>query len=171
MVDVDLLPAVDVLAGGSKKPKEVWRQMKLEESSVRPYNSASFAPQQVAFVKTRPSRVKDLIRLVKHWKRTDHVNIRSYCIELMVINLWQKWGKPERFDMKDRLLDIFQQLSSMRKTSITWPDEYDITEFGGKPRSPYVMDPANPFMNTAPTAVQAKEVEDKARIVHQLLMQ
>ncbi|XP_067679451.1 2'-5'-oligoadenylate synthase 1-like [Haliotis asinina] len=170
-VDVDLLPAVDVLAGGSKASVDVWKQIKLVERAVQPYYSASFAPQQVAFVKKCPSRVKDLIRLVKHWKRTDHVDIRSYCIELMVINLWQKWGTPETFDTKDRLREIFQQLSSMRKIGITWPDEYDIQKFGGKPLSPYVMDPANPFMNTAPTSAQAKDVEGKARIVYRLLKQ
>ncbi|XP_046382137.2 2'-5'-oligoadenylate synthase 3-like [Haliotis rufescens] len=169
-IDVDLLPAVDVLPPESDKTsKEVWEQMEHETPDVKPYYSASFSPQQVDFVKRCPSRVKDLIRLVKHWKRIDDVKIRSYCIELMVIDLWRKWRKPERIDMKKRLRDIFQQLSSMTTTRITWPDEYDIRKFSKKTRGSCVMDPANPFMNTAPTAAQAKTVEEKARIVYHKL--
>ena len=65
------------------------------------YYSAGLVSLQVELVKGQPSIVKDLIRLVKYWRKTcieDTGKIRlpsSYPLELITIYCWEKAGKPQ----------------------------------------------------------------------------
>ncbi|XP_067657394.1 2'-5'-oligoadenylate synthase 1A-like [Haliotis asinina] len=161
--DVDLLPAVDVLSQGSED--SVYRQMKSMSYWDREFFSVCLGPLQVEFVKRCPARVKDLIRLVKHWKRTEEVDqLVSYCVELIVIKAWETWGKPENFDLETRFKDILKRISAIDTMVIEWPGCYNLSQYGVLPNDKVViMDPANPFKNTASRIWNVDEIKNKAR--------
>ena len=70
------------------------------------YYSAALVLIQRDFVKERPALVKDLIRLVKYWRKTFLPKKSakrlppSYLLELLTIHAWENANRPERFDMK-----------------------------------------------------------------------
>ena len=70
-----------------------YRKM-LEDKKNWPYYSAALVMIQKDFVKERPALVKDLIRLVKYWRKTyipqsgsKHVP-PPYLLELLTIHAW-----------------------------------------------------------------------------------
>ncbi|CAH1265450.1 OAS1 [Branchiostoma lanceolatum] len=82
-MDVDIVPAFDNLGPLNEKRKreEVYRAMRGDPEPPYKY-SASFIGLQVDFVRDRPARLKNLIRLVKSWKKVPlHLNIytNKYC--------------------------------------------------------------------------------------------
>lgn len=42
-----------------------------DEREAREYYSAAFAPLQIKFVSGVPTKVKNLIRLMKYWRKTE----------------------------------------------------------------------------------------------------
>ncbi|XP_071089278.1 2'-5'-oligoadenylate synthase 1A-like [Haliotis cracherodii] len=161
--DVDLLPAVDVLSAGSER--SVYRQMEKMGEHERSFMSVCLGPLQLDFVKTRPPRVKDLIRLVKHWKCTEDVDeLVSYSIELIVIKECETSWKPENLDLKTRFTDVLQKIAAIDTMVIEWPECYDVSKYGGLPDDKVIiMDPANPFKNTADRISNVAEIKEKAR--------
>lgn len=151
--DVDFLPIIDVI-----NPLNVRRSLEIvynkmeEEYHNRNYYAKCVARQQVAFVKRVPSRAKDLIRLFKYWNYNEDVALSSFCIELMVIHIWQKKGSPNNFEMAPMIYDVAYLISFFKETTIKFDDFYSsayyITKLERSP--PYVLDPANPFYNAAP---------------------
>ena len=49
--------------------KRVYKEMR-GDKKIRPYCSAALVRSQVEFVEKQPPNVKDLIRLVKYWRKT-----------------------------------------------------------------------------------------------------
>ena len=70
------------------------------------YYSAALVKLQVKFVDKRPANVKDLIRLVKYWRKTyiqqiGHERLPpSYLLELLTIHAWEKANCPQKFNIK-----------------------------------------------------------------------
>ncbi|XP_048249318.1 2'-5'-oligoadenylate synthase 1A-like isoform X2 [Haliotis rufescens] len=161
--DVDLLPAVDVLRAGSER--SVYRQMETMGEHERSFMSVCLGPLQTEFVKTRPPRVKDLIRLVKHWKRTEDVDeLVSYSIELIVIKECETPGKLENFDLKAGFTYVLQKIAAIDTMVIECPECYDVSKYGGLPNDKVIiMDPANPYKNTADRIRKVDKIKEKAR--------
>ena len=89
---------------------------------------------QVEFVKGQPSNVKDLIRLVKYWRKTcieDTGNARlpsSYALELITIDCWEKAGEPASFDIRAGFKAVLQRLQNCHKDiHVIWDNYYDET--------------------------------------------
>ena len=96
----------------------------------RRYYSAHFVSLQVEFVERQPSNVKDLIRLVKYWRKTciaDTGKTRlpsSYPLELITIACWEKAGKPERFDIRAGFKAVLEQLVDNCNINVRWYECY-----------------------------------------------
>ncbi|KAK7478391.1 hypothetical protein BaRGS_00030395, partial [Batillaria attramentaria] len=136
--DVDILPALNVKRHiGS--PAQIYDKMESPKKRARDSKngrrrrnrqaqeySASLAPLQKAFIKQQPPQVKDAIRLLKYWKQREKGKLNS-------VQLFQK---------------SLQELSNSPSLAIAFDENYDPKEFTEKRNLPYIMDPANPYMNT-----------------------
>ena len=96
------------------------------------YYSAGLVSFQVEFVKGQPSIVKDLIRLVKCWRKTcieDTGKTRlpsSYPLELITIHCWEKAGKPQSFDIRAGFRAVLQQLVDYCHIDVCWYKYYNM---------------------------------------------
>ena len=98
-----------------------------------PYYSAALVKVQRDFVKKRPASVKDLIRLVKYWRKTyipqsgsKHVP-PSYLLELLTIHAWENanpLNPPESFDMKIGFKAVMEVLKNHQSLRVSWEDYY-----------------------------------------------
>ncbi|VDI54823.1 2'-5'-oligoadenylate synthetase [Mytilus galloprovincialis] len=152
--DVDLIPIVDVwsswLLGFAGGVQSTYSTMELKPH-LRKYYAKSLAKLQIEFVKSMPTKVKDLICLLKYWKYTEEVQLTSYCIELLVIHIWRENGKPNNFTMKQLMIKVVGLLVTFGESTISFSDHYApsdyIQELGRTP--PYVLDPSNPYQDVA----------------------
>lgn len=161
--DVDILPAVDLIGLG-KKPKQIYKLMGESSDLIHEF-SVSLAPLQLKVIKDLPTKVKSLITLIKYWKDEklkgpgepemssfaergvgDPKWPSSYALELVVMHQWIKAGRRKQFDMTSLLKAVLQSLSDHQNMEITFPGTmtYGAERVAGK-RSPYIMDPANPY--------------------------
>ncbi|KAL3868663.1 hypothetical protein ACJMK2_041441 [Sinanodonta woodiana] len=147
--DVDILPACDVI--GMHGPSAVYDEM-LKFEDLRLNYSASLVKLQLNFVKVLPAKVMSLIRLVKHWRKSELPSgsglgrwPTSYILELIVIRKWEDAGRPERFDLKRGLHSFLKALVNYCDLQVVWYQNYGRLYTPHSP--PYVIDPANPFNN------------------------
>ena len=102
----------------------------LEDKTNWPYYSAALVKVQRDFVRERPVSVKDLIRLVKYWRKTfipqsgsEHLP-PSYLLELLTIHAWENANRPESFDMKIGFKAVMEVLKNHRSLRVSWEDYY-----------------------------------------------
>ena len=98
-----------------------------------PYYSAALVKIQRDFVKKRPASVKDLIRMVKYWRKTyipqsgsKHVP-PSYLLELLTIHAWENanpLNPPESFDMKIGFKAVMEVLKNHQSLRVSSEDYY-----------------------------------------------
>ncbi|CAH3113452.1 unnamed protein product [Porites lobata] len=159
-VKVDLLPRFEANVESTDAEKaEFYRQMMHDKENWE-YYSAALVKLQVKFVDKRPSNVKDLIRLVKYWRKTyipqiDHERLPpSYLLELLTIHAWEKAKCPKKFNIKIGFKAVMELLENHSNLRVSWDDNYsksifikysDILHFSLK--DPHVIDPANPTNN------------------------
>ena len=102
----------------------------LDDKSNWPYYSASLVKIQRDFVKERPASVKDLIRLVKYWRKTFVPQIGSkrlppsYLLELLTIHAWERANRPESFDMKIGFKAVMEVLKNHQSLCAFWEHYY-----------------------------------------------
>jgi hypothetical protein len=108
--------------------------MKAKDEDTKHFYSAALTELQVEFVKPKPSKVKDLIRLVKHWckeyvvenkKPADGFFPNSYLLEMVTIHAWEEAGSPNQFEMAVGFRAVMEKLRCHRKLDIVWYDNYD----------------------------------------------
>ncbi|XP_074061893.1 2'-5'-oligoadenylate synthase 3-like [Macrotis lagotis] len=163
-VDFDVLPAFDALGqlGSGTKPKpQVYIDL------INSYNnggefSSCFTELQRNFVISRPTKLKSLIRLVKHWYK-QCMRFPSgrgplppqYALELLTIYAWEQSGGTTQFDMAEGFRTVLQLLQNYKNLCIHWKVNYDcdneiiknfLTQQLQKPR-PIILDPADPTGN------------------------
>ena len=109
--------------------KRVYKEMR-GDKKIRPYCSAALVRSQVEFVKKKPPNVKDLIRLVKYWRKTCIPQIGnehlppSYLLELLTIHAWEEAKCPTTFDMKIGFKAVMKLLKVHYKLRVYWGDYY-----------------------------------------------
>jgi 2'-5'-oligoadenylate synthetase/2'-5'-oligoadenylate synthase-like protein len=80
-------------------------------------------------VKHRPANVKNLIRLVKYWKKEmvpSQPRQRiptSYAMELITIHLWEK-NKPDTFDTLKAFHGVMEALKKYKDLNVIWTKNY-----------------------------------------------
>ena len=94
------------------------------------YYSAALVKLQVKFVDKRPANVKDLIRLVKYWRKTyipqiGHERLPpSYLLELLTIHAWEKAKCPKKFNIKIGFKAVMELLKNHSNLRVSWNDNY-----------------------------------------------
>ena len=102
----------------------------LDDKSNWRYYSAALVLIQRDFVKERPALVKDLIRLVKYWRKTFLPKKSakrpppSYLLELLTIHAWENANRPERFDVKIGFKAVIEALKNHQRLRVSWGDYY-----------------------------------------------
>ena len=106
-----------------------YRNMRDDKTNWK-YYSAALVLIQRHFVKKRPALVKDLIRLVKYWRKTFLPKKSakrlppSYLLELLTIHAWENANRPERFDMKIGFKAVIEALEDHQRLRVSWGDYY-----------------------------------------------
>ena len=99
------------------------------------YYSAALVKLQVKFVDKQPANVKDLIRLVKYWRKTyipqiDHERLPpSYLLELLTIHAWEKAKCPKKFNIKIGFKAVMELLDNHSNLRVSWDDNYSKSIF------------------------------------------
>ncbi|XP_050801836.1 2'-5'-oligoadenylate synthase 1A-like isoform X1 [Gopherus flavomarginatus] len=141
--------------------------------------SMSLLQYQVEFIKASTMKVKDLIRLVKHWFRTSFAKPTaqnkfrrlpsSYAIELITISIWQLAGKPVFFSLIQGMRAILKLLVRYPEIYIVWHKHYSpnstiFKKAFQKQTRPFVLDPAKPTFNVCENSNAWDEVAHVARL-------
>ncbi|XP_067677651.1 2'-5'-oligoadenylate synthase 1-like [Haliotis asinina] len=154
--EVDLLPALDVTKSG-RKLSEIYEEMQDQKPKVRDHYSSCLSPLQLEFVThtdrmATPGKVKDFMRLLKYWAKVEDVPLRSYFLELLVVRQWREDDKPKDIDMETYLYRSLKQLTQLRDMAIAFSDNYNFENYVPNIEKPFLLDPANPFKNVAPSS-------------------
>lgn len=156
--EVDLVPACNIYRNIGTNPMHIFNFMEPpEKRAVHSRNgrkrrnraaneySVSLAKLQVQFIKGQPSQVKDACRLLKYWRDEYAPDFRSYCLELIVVNEWKKGECKTATELFQKCLE---RIADSPNLAIAFDENYDPKEFIKDRNLPYILDPANPFMNT-----------------------
>uniref|UniRef100_A0A5F8GDQ1 2'-5' oligoadenylate synthase n=1 Tax=Monodelphis domestica TaxID=13616 RepID=A0A5F8GDQ1_MONDO len=166
-VDFDVLPAFDALGqlGSGTKPKpQVYIDL-IESYNNGGEYSTCFTERQRDFVISRPTKLKSLIRLVKHWyKQCMRVPKGrgplppQYALELLTIYAWEQGNGTAQFDMAEGFRTVLDLVQNYKNLCIHWKVNYGseneiiknfLTQQLRKPR-PIILDPADPTGNLGP---------------------
>ena len=105
--------------------KETMYRQFMQDEDKSPYQPTLSDLQHNLF-QSLPTPVKDVILLVKYWRRhrlmlrTDKPAARFY--ELLVIHCWELAGNPEAFNLAAALKSVFTALSEWKNIHITWEE-------------------------------------------------
>ncbi|XP_035881560.1 2'-5'-oligoadenylate synthase 1-like [Phyllostomus discolor] len=124
--------------------------------------STCFTELQRAFLKQRPTKLKSLIRLVKHWYQTCKEELgkplpQQYALELLTVYAWEQGSKETVFDTAEGFQTVLELVMNYQQLLIYWTKYYDFENpvIGQylrmqlkKPR-PVILDPADPTGNVA----------------------
>ena len=116
--------------------------MKKDPDSLSPYYKACLAKLQVDFARPIPANVKNLIRLVKYWRK-EYVSAgstgswppNSYVMELVTIHLWKIKGKPKRYNTLKAFHNVIKTLANSQSICAIWTDNYALGSIPEETRS------------------------------------
>ncbi|KAK1328718.1 hypothetical protein QTO34_012293 [Cnephaeus nilssonii] len=166
-VTVTIVPAYRALgpsAPNSPPPPEVYED--LTKACRNPgHLSPSFCELQRDFVKHRPTKLKSLLRLVKHWY-LQYVRARCpratlpplYALELLTIYAWEMGTQEnESFRLDEGLTTVMELLQEYESLCIYWTKYYtfqnpiieDVVRKQLQRERPIILDPADPTYNVA----------------------
>ncbi|OWK15163.1 OASL [Cervus elaphus hippelaphus] len=156
-VTVTIVPAYRVLRSSVpnfQPSPEVYVRL-IEACPILGHFSPSFSELQRNFVKYKPTKLKSLLRLVKHW----YLELPPmYALELLTIYAWETGTKEsERFRLDKGLVTVLQLLIEYQRLCIYWTKYYtlqnpiieDFVRNQLKEKRPIILDPADPTYNVA----------------------
>nr|AWH57217.1 2',5'-oligoadenylate synthetase 1 [Bubalus bubalis] len=166
-VEFDVLPAFDALGQltkGYRPDSRVYVQLIQECKNLRKEGEFSpcFTELQRDFVKNRPTKLKSLIRLVKHWYQLCKEQLEKplppqYALELLTVYAWEQGCKETGFNTAQGFQTVLKLVLKYQKLCIYWEKNYNsenpiieeyLTKQLAKPR-PVILDPADPTGNVA----------------------
>ncbi|XP_062890253.1 uncharacterized protein LOC134338391 [Mobula hypostoma] len=172
-VEVDVLPAFDALGQLTRShpnPRVYEDLIKTGEPGGE--FSTCFTELQRNFVKRCPTKLKSLIRLVKHWyieyvrrpykptlQRGEYLPPK-YALELLVIYAWESAEKGENFNTAEGFCTVLKLIVQYQYLWVFWRENYDFDSgiLGKflknklKEERPMILDPADPTGNVARNA-------------------
>ncbi|XP_059510975.1 2'-5'-oligoadenylate synthase-like protein 2 isoform X1 [Stegostoma tigrinum] len=188
-VNFDVLPAFDVLEGSYDASEAHLKLMEFVSEYGDPCGefSACFTELQRKFVKQRDEKLKDLIRLLKHWYK-EYVKPRKselapgerlpakYAVELLTIYAWEQGSRNERFITAEGFRTVLELICSYQNLHIYWTDNYNVNNqvianfLVKKLRGsrPIILDPADPTNNVALSAGWYVMVNEAMKWLHSL---
>ncbi|KAK2102633.1 2'-5'-oligoadenylate synthase 3 [Saguinus oedipus] len=168
-VDFDVLPAFDVLGqlvSGSRPSSQVYVDLIHSYSNAGEY-STCFTELQRDFIISRPTKLKSLIRLVKHWYRQCNKMPKGrgslppqHGLELLTVYAWEQGGKDPQFNMAEGFRTVLELVTRYPQLCVYWTINYNFEDetVGDflkqqlqKPR-PIILDPADPTGNLGHSA-------------------
>ncbi|XP_064235865.1 2'-5'-oligoadenylate synthase 1 isoform X3 [Aotus nancymaae] len=164
-VEFDVLPAFDALGQltGIYKPNPQIYVELIEECIYLQKEgefSTCFTELQRNFLKQRPTKLKSLIRLVKHWYQNCKEKLGKplppqYALELLTVYAWEQGSMETDFITAQGFRTVLELVINYQQLCIYWTVYYDfknpsIREYLrrqlSKPR-PVILDPADPTGN------------------------
>ncbi|XP_036612928.1 2'-5'-oligoadenylate synthase 1-like [Trichosurus vulpecula] len=174
-VDFDVLPAFDVLGEVTKDftpNPQVYIKL-LGESCNGGEFSTCFTELQKFFLKQRCTKLKSLIRLVKHWYKMCKDKMDQlppqYALELLTVYAWEHGSKETDFNTAQGFQTVLYLIQNYRKLMVYWTINYDfqnviIGEYLKsqlkKPR-PVILDPADPTGDVGGGSRESRRCWDK----------
>ncbi|XP_035168228.1 2'-5'-oligoadenylate synthase-like protein 2, partial [Oxyura jamaicensis] len=161
-IEVDILPTYDALGqvtqDGPPDP-QVYVQL-LDACSSPGEFSTCFTELQKKFVRRCPAKLKDLVRLVKHWYKKmlkpqyPGADLPpKYALELLTIYAWEQGtGSEDAFNMAEGFCTVLKLLCQYKDICVYWEKYYSLQhgQIGTRlkqllqmPR-PVILDPADP---------------------------
>uniref|UniRef100_A0A8C9Q501 2'-5' oligoadenylate synthase n=1 Tax=Spermophilus dauricus TaxID=99837 RepID=A0A8C9Q501_SPEDA len=166
-VEFDVLPAFDALGHltkGYRPSPQIYVKLIEECTSQKQKRegefSTCFTELQRAFLKQRPTKLKSLIRLVKHWFQLCKEKLGKplppqYALELLTVYAWERGSGESEFKTAQGFQTVLRLVIDYQQLCIYWTKYYDfedpiirtyLTQQLKKPR-PVILDPADPTGN------------------------
>ncbi|XP_021487434.1 2'-5'-oligoadenylate synthase-like protein isoform X1 [Meriones unguiculatus] len=166
-ITVTIVPAYRALGPScpnSQLPSEVY--VNLIKANGYPGNfSPSFSELQRNFVKHRPTKLKSLLRLIKHWyqqyvrDKCPRANLPPpYALELLTVYAWEAGTQEDaNFRLDEGLVTVMELLQDHELICIYWTKYYTLENpvieafirRQLKKERPIILDPADPTHNVA----------------------
>uniref|UniRef100_A0A8C8URH2 2'-5' oligoadenylate synthase n=1 Tax=Peromyscus maniculatus bairdii TaxID=230844 RepID=A0A8C8URH2_PERMB len=170
-VEFDVLPAYDVLVRHYRKSciygkpdPEIYRRL-IRECTYKNLEgefSTCFTELQRNFLKHRPTKLKSLIRLVKHWYQLCKEKLgkplpAQYALELLTVYAWECGSGALEFKTAQGFQTVLELVINYRELQIYWTEYYDfedqyISNYLHRQlrrARPVILDPADPTGNVA----------------------
>ncbi|XP_043757620.1 2'-5'-oligoadenylate synthase 1-like isoform X2 [Cervus elaphus] len=166
-VEFDVLPAFDALGQltkGYRPDPKIYVQLIQECKKLGKEGEFSpcFTELQRDFLKSRPTKLKSLIRLVKHWYQECKEQLGKplppqYALELLTVYAWEQGCQETGFITAQGFQTVLELVLKYQKLCIYWKRNYNsenpiieeyLTRQLAKPR-PVILDPADPTGNVA----------------------
>ncbi|XP_025745344.1 2'-5'-oligoadenylate synthase 3 isoform X1 [Callorhinus ursinus] len=163
-VDFDVLPAFNALGQvipGYRPPSQVYVDLIHSYNHAGEY-STCFTELQRDFIVSRPTKLKSLIRLVKHWYRQCNKMPKGkgslppqHGLELLTVYAWEQGSRDAQFNMAQGFRTVLELVSQYRQLCVYWTVNYSnkdktVRDFLNwkllQPR-PIILDPADPTGN------------------------
>nr|AKH04303.1 oligoadenylate synthetase 1 [Lophocebus aterrimus] len=163
-VEFDVLPAFDALGqltGGYKPDPQIYVEL-IEECVFLQKEgefSTCFTELQRDFLKQRPTKLKSLIRLVKHWYQNCKKKLGKlppqYALELLTVYAWERGSMETDFNTAQGFRTVLELVINYQQLCVYWTKYYDfqnpiiekyLSRQLRKPR-PVILDPADPTGN------------------------
>ncbi|XP_050605740.1 2'-5'-oligoadenylate synthase 1 isoform X2 [Macaca thibetana thibetana] len=163
-VEFDVLPAFDALGqltGGYKPNPQIYVELIKECVSLQKEGefSTCFTELQRNFLKQRPTKLKSLIRLVKHWYQNCKKKLGKlppqYALELLTVYAWERGSTERYFNTARGFRTVLELVINYQQLCVYWTKYYDfqnpiigkyLSRQLRKPR-PVILDPADPTGN------------------------
>ncbi|XP_010211822.1 PREDICTED: 2'-5'-oligoadenylate synthase 1 [Tinamus guttatus] len=160
-VDFDVLPAYDALhhvVRDYKTDPMVYIRL-FEQCTQGGEFSTCFTELQRDFISKRPTKVKSLIRLVKHWyKKVSGIRLPratlppQYALELLTVYAWEQGSGETKFSMAEAFRTVLDLLQHYEHLCIYWTINYDFEDITLsyylsrqlRKSRPVILDPADP---------------------------
>nr|XP_048278266.1 2'-5'-oligoadenylate synthase 2 isoform X3 [Myodes glareolus] len=174
-VDFDVLPAYDALGqlhpGFTSRPKAykeliaLWKSSGFEEGEF----STCFTELQRDFIEPQPTKLKSLIRLVKHWYKQCKRKMKpkpslpkpslpkaslppKYALELLTVYAWEQGSGMEDFDTAEGFRTVLDLVIKYQQLCIFWTVNYNFEDelirtfllAQIQKKRPVILDPADP---------------------------
>ncbi|XP_059105655.1 2'-5'-oligoadenylate synthase-like protein 2 [Peromyscus eremicus] len=165
IIRMDVLPAYDALGPFSRDMKpapEIYENL-IKSQGYPGEFSPSFTELQRHFVKSRPVKLKNLLRLVKFWylqylrsKYRRAALPPKYSLELLTIYAWETGTESsENFNLDEGFVAVMELLRDYQDICVYWTKYYNFqNEVVGnflkqqlKRDRPIILDPADPTNN------------------------
>ncbi|XP_036785080.2 2'-5'-oligoadenylate synthase 2 isoform X1 [Manis pentadactyla] len=164
-IDFDVLPAFNVLGHKNShtapSPSVYSELIDLYSSSdaLGGEFSTCFTELQRNFVISRPTKLKDLIRLMKHWYRQCERKFKQkgnlppkYALELLTIYAWEQGSGTTNFNTAEGFRTVLELITKYQQLCIFWTVNYNLEDETIRNflltqiqrTRPVILDPAEP---------------------------
>ncbi|ESO94285.1 hypothetical protein LOTGIDRAFT_161508 [Lottia gigantea] len=142
-VHLDILPTIDII-DMHNGVNSVNKEIESQPPNIRGHYSVCFCKRQKLLYDGGMAKVKDLIRLLKYWKKKNRLNLKSYACEVLALWVYRnRLNENKSFKMVTGFTEALEILASNQSDEI-------VPSYTGI-KSEYLdcfHDPTNPYSPT-----------------------